>query len=125
MFPTYRLDGKNVLSICKFKKHFGIWFFNGVFLRDELKVLENAQEGKTQTMRHWKFYAIVDVNENNVLAYMNEAIENQSQDRILLPLKKKKATRNTLPELFKDALANNNIANTAFYSLSTSGKMSM
>ena len=41
--PVYTLNGKNVFGICKFKGHFGIWFFNGVFLTDSKKVLENVQ----------------------------------------------------------------------------------
>ena len=53
--PVYTLNGKNVFGICKFNNHFGVWFFNGVFLKDPKKVLENAQEGKTKGMRHWKF----------------------------------------------------------------------
>jgi len=57
-FPTYTVGGKNVLAVCKFKHHFGIWFFNGVFLNDSLKVLENVQEGKTKEMRNWKFSTI-------------------------------------------------------------------
>lgn len=118
MFPTYTLDGKNVLSICKFKKHFGIWFFNGVFLKDKKHVLENAQEGKTQAMRHWKFYAIEDISEKGVQAYMNEAIENQRQGRVLAPLKKKKAIKITVPELLKAAFVKNKTAQVAFNTLS-------
>lgn len=117
MFPTYTLDGKNVLSICKFNKHFGIWFFNGVFLRDEKQILENAQEGKTQAMRHWKFYAIDDIDETGVLAYLREAIENQKNGRVLAPIKKK-ATKKLEPKLLKDALAKNTNANIAFKKLS-------
>ena len=60
-FPTYTINNKNVLSICKFKNHFGIWFFNGVFLKDEKGILENAQEGKTKAMRHWKFSSIEEI----------------------------------------------------------------
>ena len=118
MFPTYTLDGKNVISICKFNKHFGIWFFNGVFLSDEKQVLENAQEGKTQAMRHWKFYAIEDILEQDVQAYINEAIENQKQGRILTPLKKTKATKKPIPELLKAALSKNKTAQSAFDTLS-------
>jgi len=40
MFPTYTLANKNVLALCKFKGHFGIWFFNGVFLSDPKNILE-------------------------------------------------------------------------------------
>ena len=117
MFPTYTLEGKNVLSICKFKKHFGIWFFNGVFLKDEKQVLENAQEGKTQAMRHWKFYAIEDIDETGVFTYMLEAIENQKNGRVLIPTNRK-PTKKPIPKLLKDALAANANANTAFKKLS-------
>ncbi len=117
MFPTYTLDGKNVLSICKFKKHFGIWFFNGVFLKDEKQVLENAQEGKTQAMRHWKFHSIDDIDETAVLSYMYEAIDNQKNGRVLVTTKKK-ATKKPVPKLLIDALAKNKSAAMAFKELS-------
>lgn len=54
-FPTYTLNDKNVLAVCRFNHHFSLWFFNSVFLKDELNLLVNAQEGKTKSMRHWKF----------------------------------------------------------------------
>lgn len=117
MFPTYTLNGKNVLSICKFKKHFGIWFFHGVFLKDEKQVLENAQEGKTKAMRHWKFYSISEIDETAILAYMEEAIENQKEGRVLVPTKSK-ATKKRVPKLLKDALAKNAKASSAFKKLS-------
>ncbi|MFS4494532.1 YdeI/OmpD-associated family protein [Maribacter sp. 2308TA10-17] len=117
MFPTYTLEGKNVISICKFKKHFGIWFFNGVFLKDTKQVLENAQEGKTQAMRHWKFYTIEDIDKTAVLGYMQEAIENQKNGRIFVPIKKKIEKR-PVPKLLKDALAKNANAAEAFKKLS-------
>ena len=41
--PVYDLDGKNVVGLGAFKNHFGIWFFNGVFLKDEHKLLVTAQ----------------------------------------------------------------------------------
>lgn len=119
MFPTYTLDGKNVLSICKFKKHFGIWFFNGVFLKDEKQILENAQEGKTQAMRHWKFYTIDDIDQTGVSAYINEAIENQKNGRVFVPTKKK-AVKKPLPKILKDTLAKNVSIGKAFIRLSLS-----
>lgn len=116
MFPTYTLENKNVFAICKFKNHFGIWFFNGVFLRDEKQVLENAQEEKTQAMRHWKFKNIEDIDSNAVLGYMNEAIENQKNGRIYTPLKKK-AIKNPVPNILKEALSKNQTAFIAFEKL--------
>ena len=123
MFPTYMIDGKNVVSICKFKKHFGIWFFDGVFLRDEKQVLTNAQKGKTQAMRHWKFYDNEAIDANGVLGYLLEAIENQKNGRVLAPLRKKKnVTKATVPDHLKKALAKDKIAAEAFKKLSQSSQ---
>lgn len=72
--PVYTLNGANVLGLMAFKQHFGIWFFNGVFLTDPLGVLENAQEGKTRAMRHWKFAEISQADLQAVSAYVAEAI---------------------------------------------------
>jgi len=47
--PVYVLNGKNVLGISGFKTYFGIWFYNGVFLKDEYNVLVNAQKGVTKS----------------------------------------------------------------------------
>jgi len=106
MFPTYTLKNKNVLSICKFKNHFGIWFFNGVFLTDPLNVLKNAQEGKTKAMRHWKFTTESDIDPKQVLAYVNEAIDNQKNNRVLPPTKKANK-HSEIPILLQDALERN------------------
>ncbi|MDO6821142.1 YdeI family protein [Zobellia sp. 1_MG-2023] len=96
-FPTYTITKKNVLAICKFKNHFGIWFFNGVFLSDPGNILENAQEGKTQAMRHWKFFSEKDIDPIKVSAYINEAIENQKKGIELARSPKSKITRVTVP----------------------------
>ena len=116
MFPTYTLKNKNVLSLCKFKQHFGIWFFNGVFLSDPLNVLQNAQEGKTKAMRHWKFSSEDDIDPKLVLAYVYEAIENQENGRVLAPSKKspQPAERSVMLE---ETLASNSKLNKAFSGL--------
>lgn len=33
--PVYELNGKKLMGLGAFKHHFGIWFFNGIFLKDE------------------------------------------------------------------------------------------
>ena len=118
MFPTYTFKNKNVLAICKFKNHFGIWFFNGVFLKDAKNILENAQEGKTQAMRHWKFTSVDDIDCMAVKAYMNEAIENQRKGIELRPAKKKKPAIIEVPNELKEALAKNKKTKQAFQKLS-------
>ena len=100
--PVYTLHDKNVLGFAAFKNHFGIWFFNGVFLKDKDNLLVNAQDGKTQAMRQMRFESISDIDEKKVLAYLNEAIENQKLGKELKPqrVKKKVSIPNKLQSLF-------------------------
>ncbi|MBO0321994.1 YdeI/OmpD-associated family protein [Muricauda sp. CAU 1633] len=109
--PVYTLNGKNVFGICKFKQHFGVWFFNGVFLKDPKKVLENAQEGKTKGMRHWKFQSLDEIDDKTVLAYMTEALDNQKTG---LEVKAEKTKKVTIPELLQTELAKSTALKTAF-----------
>lgn len=118
-FPTYTIDNKNIIAICKFKSHFGIWFFNGVFLKDPKNVLENAQEGKTKAMRHWKFHKITDINEQDVTAYIVEAIENQKKG-LQLKVSKKPKTKIVIPEHLAIMLENNEDIKAAFNNLTYS-----
>lgn len=102
--PVYTLNNKNVFGICKFKHHFGVWFFNGVFLKDPKKVLENAQEGKTKGMRHWKFHNLEEVDEKAVLGYMKEALNNQKNGLVVKAEKTKKVA---VPDLLQSELTSN------------------
>ena len=86
--PVYVLDGKNVLGIGGFKSYFTIWFFNGVFLQDKEKVLINAQEGVTKSLRQWRFTSKDEVDENKVLAYIHEAIANEKSGKVIKPARK-------------------------------------
>ncbi len=90
--PVYTVDGKNVLGLGAFKNHFGIWFFNGVFLKDEKNLLTNAQEGKTKALRQLRFESIDDIDNNAVLTYIKEAIKNQKLGKELKPNRTKKKT---------------------------------
>lgn len=86
----------------RFKQHFGIWFFQGVFLSDPLEVLENAQEGKTKAMRHWKFAENSSLNRAQIDAYVAEAIANTKKGLKVLPSKKSAKTK--IPPELKQAL---------------------
>ncbi|EAR00202.1 YdeI/OmpD-associated family protein [Maribacter sp. HTCC2170] len=114
--PVYVADGKNVFWIARFKNHFGLGFFNGVFLKDPKKVLINAQEAKTQAMRHWHFKSIEEINDATVIAYMNEAIDNQLKGMRLIPEKKKK-TKLVIPKLLQDVFSKNIETKKAFDTL--------
>jgi len=89
--PVYCLKNKNVVGIAAFKKYVGIWFYQGVYLKDEQKKLVNAQEGVTKAMRQWRFSSLKEIKQNKklIIAYVKEATENQKQGKELKPEKKK------------------------------------
>ena len=117
-FPVYTIENKNIIGICRFSHHFGIWFFNGSILKDPKRVLQNAQEGKTMHMRHWKFKHINDINTKDVLGYIQEAIDNQKKG--ILPEKKAPKTpiKRIVPEQLKVILETQPQLNKAFAALS-------
>ncbi|MXO06908.1 YdeI family protein [Flavobacterium sp. HBTb2-11-1] len=86
--PVYVYEKKNVIGLGGFKDYFAIWFFNGVFLKDEKKKLINAQEEVTKSLRQWRFYSKEEIDEKVILEYIKEAIENEKQEKVIKPAKK-------------------------------------
>lgn len=82
---TYTYKGKKVLGILGFKNHFTLWFYNGVFLKDPLQKLINAQEGKTRALRQWRFSSEEEIIEEEILTYISEAIKNEEEGRVWQP----------------------------------------
>lgn len=116
--PTYCLKNKNVIGIGAFKSYAGIWFFNGVFLKDQANVLVNAQEGKTKGLRQWRFESNDDIDEQLVLSYLMEAIQNQKDGKEVKPEKKPLI----IPDELKEALASDSHLSETFESLTLSCK---
>ena len=85
---VYTLNNKNVLGIGGFKNYFTIWFWNGVFLKDEANVLVNANEGVTKGLRQWRFTYAAELNEKLILHYIHEAIANEKAGLSIKPEKK-------------------------------------
>jgi uncharacterized protein YdeI (YjbR/CyaY-like superfamily) len=100
--PVYTLKTKNVLGIGGFKNYVALWFWNGVFLKDEKKVLVNANEGVTKGLRQWRFTSKEEVVENEklILQYMKEAIANEKAGLAIKPEKKE----TVISEFFQNAL---------------------
>lgn len=90
--PIYTHNSKNVIGIGGFKSYFGIWFFNGVFLKDEMNLLINANEENTKGLRQMRFQSIEEINEKVILEYINEAIANEEKGLKIKPESKKKIT---------------------------------
>lgn len=117
--PTYTVNNKNVIGLAGFKNHFGLWFFQGVFLSDPKGLLRNAQEGKTKAMRSLHFTDIDQIDANLIKAYVLEAIENQKLGKEVKPDRAKKQL--VIPPVLKNALAKKAPLNKAFFAL-TPGK---
>ena len=114
--PVYSLDSKNVIGLGAFKNHFGVWFFNGVFLKDEYNLLINAQEGKTKALRQMRFENASEIDENKVLSYVKEAIENQRSGKEIKPEKSSKET--IIPIELQEVLNQDSKLKTNFLNLS-------
>jgi uncharacterized protein YdeI (YjbR/CyaY-like superfamily) len=97
--PTYTHHG-NVVGFSAFKNHCGLWFFEGASLKDEAKMLLNAQEGKTQALRQWRFIEGDSVDEELVKQYVREAALNMEKG--IKTVKKK--IQIVIPELLQKAL---------------------
>lgn len=86
--PFYTSGEKNIVGMSVFKNYFGLWFIQGALLKDEQKVLINAQEGKTSAMRQWRFTSVEEIDEDLIRTYVLEAIDNQKQGKEIKPKKK-------------------------------------
>lgn len=118
--PTYTLNNKNVVGIGAFKTHYGVWFFQGGLLKDTHKVLINAQEGKTQAMRQWRFTDDSKIDKKVLLSYLEEAIINEKNELRIKPAKN--TTPLTIPKELSAILAENKKLGDIFDSLSSGKK---
>lgn len=115
---VYTYQGKNVIGWAGFKHFFSLWFYNGVFLEDRLKVLINASEGKTKALRQWRFNSREEMNEQDILAYIQESIQTIKDGKEIKP----KRIAPQQPEgILKEALNQNAAFKIAFDRL-TPGK---
>jgi uncharacterized protein YdeI (YjbR/CyaY-like superfamily) len=116
--PCYTINGKNVIGIGAFKSYVGLWFHQGVFLKDPAKVLINASEGTTKALRQWRFKGIDDINPKLVKAYVDEAIANQREGKEIKAVKVKSVD---FPDELRQAITNDKELESKFNSL-TPGK---
>ena len=109
--PVYTINGKNVVGLGAFKSYVGLWFYQGVFLQDEHGFLINAQEGKTQAMRQWRFNALEEIQPDLIKAYLEEAIQNQKDGKEIKPKRNKELI---LPTELEEALEQNDLLKASF-----------
>ena len=98
--PVYTYQQKNILGKSGFKNYCGLWFYQGVFLKDDAKFLINAQKNKTKALRQIRFTSAKNIDIVMLREYVLEAIENCKAGKEL------KSERNTktieIPLLLKN-----------------------
>ena len=119
--PVYTLNNKNVAGFSAFKSWTGIWFFQGVFLKDPDRILINAQEGTTKVLRQWRFTSAEEIRKHSlsILAYLEEAIRNQEAGKEIKPERNKVLV---IPEELEQALKRDPSFKKSFEALSISKK---
>lgn len=115
-FPCYTIDGRNVVGIGNFKNHFGIWFFQGVFLENKKNLLRNAQDGKTKAMRSLHYESLENIDPVILKEYLLEAIQNAKDGKEIKPERSKKKAN--IPIELESAFAKAQTLKTAFEALS-------
>ncbi len=111
--PAYLCDGKNLIGFAGFKQHCALWFHQGVFLKDAAGKLSNAQEGKTQAMRQWKFAPGEPVPRELLRDYALEAIENHKAGKKVKPVSRQLQ----IPEELENAMSSEGELREAFTGL--------
>ncbi|PJJ08882.1 uncharacterized protein YdeI (YjbR/CyaY-like superfamily) [Flavobacterium sp. 1] len=109
---VYVFDNKNIVGIGGFKNFFSLWFFNGAYLKDDKKHLINANEGVTKSLRQWRFTSKEEIIKEEILAYIQEAIENEKEGKIIKPKKTKETI--AVPDILQKELDNDLLLNNAF-----------
>lgn len=117
--PCYCLEKHNVVALCEFKSYFGLWFYQGALLTDERKNLINANEENTKALRQWRMNSMDDIDEQLILSYIHESIENFKIGNIILPERGKEIN---VPNELQDVLNTRNDVKIQFESLSTTKK---
>lgn len=76
--PCYTVNGKNVVGIGGFKSYVGLWFHQGVFLKDPHHLLEQSND-MTKGLRKMMFQSPEEIEkrEDTIKEYIHEAIQNQ------------------------------------------------
>lgn len=113
--PCYTLQGNNIVLIHGFKEYCALLFFKGALMKDPNGILvqqtENVQAGRQ--IRFTNLQEIID-KENQIKAYVNEAIEIEKAG---LEVEFKKHTEYTIPQELQNKLDENPAFKASFESL--------
>jgi len=117
--PYYTWSGKNIVGMSGFKSYFGLWFTQGVFLKDRAGVLINAQDETTKALRQWRMSSKDEIKPKLIKSYLQEAIEIAKAGKSIAPARNKIFV--VPPELTLE-MTNNASLKSSFENLSQSQK---
>jgi len=115
--PVYTFEGKNIVGMAAFKSYVGLWFFQGVLLKDKKGKLINAQSGKTKALRQWRFNSKKEIEKESkdIKQYLEEAISNKKQGKEIKPARK---TPIEIPKELNTVFKKDKKVKESFYGLS-------
>ena len=116
--PCYTYKGKNIVGLEAFKSYTGLWFFQGALLKDSENVFMNPREDKTKAMRQWRFNSVEEINQDILMEYIAESIENVKRNKEIKPDRSKPVI---IPDELIAEFDNSSVLKTSFNNL-TKGK---
>lgn len=87
--PAYTFNGKNVVGLVAFKNHFAIWLHQGALLKVNTNLLYEEDDPE-KTMRQIRFTNNEQVDTDEILPYILEAIQNVKDGKKINVRPKKK-----------------------------------
>lgn len=112
--PCYTCEGKNIVGVAAFNSYVGLWFYQGALLKDDRKVLVNAQEGVTKSLRQWRMQSAKEIKPTFIKRYVKEAIQLVKDGKSIVPAMKVSVI---IPPELKGALKKNRAAERQFSEL--------
>lgn len=115
MHPCYTYSGKNVVLIHGFKEYCALLFHKGALMQDpeQLLIQQTAHVQSARQLRFTSIPQIIDLR-NIIKKYITEAVEIEKSGK---KIEMRKVADYPVPEEFKRALAEDNLLQTAFQSL--------
>ena len=85
--PVYTWKEKNIVGIAAYKYFFGLIFYQGALLKDELNLLHEPENSNSRILRQCRFQSAEEVRDKieGIILYVEEAIENQKLGKEIKP----------------------------------------
>ena len=117
--PVYAFNHENIVGLAAFKSYAGLWFYQGALLKDENKLLINANEENTKALRQMRITSTSEIRSDLIEQYIYESVENFKAGIKIKPDKNKPLI---IPDILSQKIKLNNSLEIAWSNLSLSTK---